>query len=290
MGSAPVQSRERALVRRQALRVLAETKTMAAPVPVSRVAHRLGLRVGYELSELVEGEHRSLGKTVPSDAAWLGILEDLHGLYVPGVHPQVHVRPGLSRARRRFVIAHEIGHHVYNHDVVRRHPDGFGGESNRLELVADSFAVELLCVGSEFTDRLEQSADPRSPIALDEVLTLASRFGITVFTALRRLTETGTRDYLLVTVRLGRHPGTLRTIVHSSARWRDKFGEPSVVVNESTEFGRTSLNLLSRHEAHEADETALSTQSARLLGPLPVASQTLVTQRSIHCLIQSVAR
>ena len=96
----------------------------------------------------------------------------------------IEVRGGADERRRRFTIAHEIGHFVLGHEKVA--PER-GGETNmagrRLEREADLFAAELLMPEHLVRQAaLEDGADPHR---------LADRFEVSVQAMSVRLRRLG---------------------------------------------------------------------------------------------------
>ncbi len=105
---------------------------------------------------------------------------DLLGYYSPMFH-RIVVRLGMTRAQRRWILAHEIGHAFYGHAC-------HGSRTyDRAERQADKYAAELLIDPAEYA-RLEQlNADQHW---------LAEEFGVSVdcifayeFYCLTRLTN-----------------------------------------------------------------------------------------------------
>ena len=66
----------------------------------------------------------------------------------------IHVYPGLSSGRRRFTIAHELGHAFM--ETTGPRPPRSGRE---LEVICDRFAVEILMPRRAFTGRVGRSPD-----------------------------------------------------------------------------------------------------------------------------------
>lgn len=96
------------------------------PVNLEKIAADLGVRI----------------KPLPSD------LLHLSGMYVrnDGGAPAVFYNMTDSNVRRRFTIAHELGHHVLNHGDSLRDPAAHFSLSNfdTKEVAANRFAAELL--------------------------------------------------------------------------------------------------------------------------------------------------
>lgn len=84
---------------------------------------------------------------------------------------------GLPPGRRRFTIAHELGHAFF--EQTGRNSPRRGAE---LERICDLFAVELL-MPEQLTKNCLRSAEPRS------VFDIASRFEVSISAAMYRFTE-----------------------------------------------------------------------------------------------------
>jgi len=104
-----------------AWRILLDCGVDHLPVRTSVICKALGVR-------LVEGE----------------IAQDGYSTVVKGV-PYIVVKQSLSNARKRFTVAHELGHiilgHVGRFELVNREPDP---EDNTIEQAANVFASRLL--------------------------------------------------------------------------------------------------------------------------------------------------
>lgn len=122
------------VVRAQAERLLSDCGVTAPPVPVERIAKALGVRV-----------HR-----VPFE-------DDLSGLiFIDGQRPVIGVNSRHHPNRRRFTVAHELGHFVLHKEVLAgqvhvdrgfrvlmRDANSASGMDGR-EIEANQFAAELL--------------------------------------------------------------------------------------------------------------------------------------------------
>jgi Zn-dependent peptidase ImmA (M78 family) len=100
-------------------------------------------------------------------------------LWVNGTQPAV---------RRRFTLAHELGH-VWCRHQGRLEVDSVGilsdGTKNPIEVQANAFAAELLLPKAAVRGLLD-----RAP-SLEEVVVLAARYGVSALVALFRLTSAG---------------------------------------------------------------------------------------------------
>ncbi|MDQ2631123.1 MAG: ImmA/IrrE family metallo-endopeptidase, partial [Actinomycetota bacterium] len=102
---------------------------------------------------------------------------------------EVFVQPGLYEPRRRFVLAHEIGHAALeDHRLVFAHLDDdkrLDPEfEDRLESQANHFSIELLSKG----DRLRQEFDGSQP-TIANLRRVTSHFGISLQAGARRIAE-----------------------------------------------------------------------------------------------------
>lgn len=108
-----------------AWQILRREKIRALPVDVVEICRRLGIKVL---------EHAELDHEVGD-----GLSCILGGV------PYVFVRPGQSRQRCRFTVAHELGHillgHVGKYELVNREPSP---HDDPVEQAANIFAARLL--------------------------------------------------------------------------------------------------------------------------------------------------
>lgn len=108
-----------------AWQILRREKIRALPVDVVQICRRLGIKVL---------EHAELAPEVGD-----GLSCILGGV------PYVFIRPGQSRQRCRFTVAHELGHillgHVGKYELVNREPSP---QDDPVEQAANIFAARLL--------------------------------------------------------------------------------------------------------------------------------------------------
>jgi len=149
--------------------LLAKAAVKRPPVPVDRIAERCGVR----LHELAPGED-----------GISGLLLELETGAVIGFATE-------TRARQRFTIAHELGHHLLRHyrqfhiDPERTASDGHPpGYDWRDEREANDFAAELLMPASWVAHQFRLNGD-----AAD----LATRFGVSKQAMGYRLVNLGLR-------------------------------------------------------------------------------------------------
>ena len=106
-----------------------EANQQTAPVKVIKIAHQFGLRVFVEnLRPAISGK---LYQDTESQAGW-----------------SISVNKTHVKTRRRFTIAHEIGHYVLHRDLARGmiEDDTFyrSSLSNKEETEANKFAADVL--------------------------------------------------------------------------------------------------------------------------------------------------
>ena len=108
-----------------AWQILRREKVRALPVDVVQICRRLGMKVL---------EHAELAPEVG----------DGFSCFLGGV-PYIFIRPGQSRQRCRFTVAHELGHillgHVGKYQLVNREPSP---QDDPVEQAANIFAARLL--------------------------------------------------------------------------------------------------------------------------------------------------
>lgn len=156
----------RTRAREAAVELLRWAKVEEPPVPVERLAKRLGAEVRYE----------------PLDGDLSGMLFREEGRTIIGVNA-LH-----SKSRQRFTIAHELGHlqlhegygiHVDHRFPIRRKRDERSSQGLDLdEIEANGFAAELLMP----TEMLERDLDDTDPDYEDDELArrLADRYRVSL--------------------------------------------------------------------------------------------------------------
>jgi Zn-dependent peptidase ImmA (M78 family) len=89
--------------------------------------------------------------------------------------------------RRRFTLAHELGHHVlHGTGMIDRDSDVFGSPSSPREQQANAFAAEFLVPLVAVQNWMERE-EPNGEVDLDVVVRLAAFFGISATAARIRL-------------------------------------------------------------------------------------------------------
>jgi Zn-dependent peptidase ImmA (M78 family) len=147
-----------------------ESLRLEPPVDLERVAERLGI-----------------------DVYWEEFVEQIDGMYirVPGAPPVIAVNSSYLKphARRRFTLAHEIGHHLLGRqksDVARPFSlDGLKTRKTPVERACDRFAALLLMpepIVRQWFDDL--SANPENRVAI-----MAQRFDVSIWAMRVRLRE-----------------------------------------------------------------------------------------------------
>jgi len=146
-------------IRRKVDRLLRENRVARPPVPVERIAERCGLDVRY----------------APMDGDLSGAL--IHN----GNEVYIGVNSLQSRNRRRFTIAHELGHFVLHEgiyvdkDFRINWRDGNSSKAvNPEEMEANRFAAELLMP----TDLLVRDIESLRRVDLAALDPLARRYGV----------------------------------------------------------------------------------------------------------------
>jgi Zn-dependent peptidase ImmA (M78 family) len=145
--------------------VIAELAVTSAPVPVEKIARKLGVQVRY----------------APFDGEISGMSNVRDGVSIIGVNNLHHPH------RQRFTLAHELGHVLLHADVLERHVHLDRGSLYRNSLssagtdarekVANAFASELLIPAP----LLEHAIDDRLDLEDDEAVgRLAKRFKVSL--------------------------------------------------------------------------------------------------------------
>ena len=149
-----------------------ETLQLEAPVDLNRVAARLGI-------EVIERE----------------FVEEVDGVYlrIPGAPPIIGINKCYLKplSRRRFTLAHEIGHHLLGHRVASSSKlfffDAAGTRRTMMERACDRFAAFLLmpkALMEQYYQELSHNSEQRINI-------MADRFGVSAWALKRRLSELG---------------------------------------------------------------------------------------------------
>lgn len=149
-----------------------ETLQLDAPVDLNRVAARLGL-------DVTEKE----------------FVEEIDGFYlrIPGAPPVIAINNSYTKpiSRRRFTLAHEIGHHLLGHRISPSNKlfffDTSGTRRTMMERACDKFAALLLMP----KNLVEQYYQDLSHNSEQRINIMADRFGVSAWALKRRLSELG---------------------------------------------------------------------------------------------------
>lgn len=138
------------------------------PVDLRAVVARLGIKLKKEL-----------------------MSPDVFGIYMRTASGTavIGVNSGMTYERQRFTCAHEIGHHLFCHDLpgelfVKLRSD----KKHPREREADRFAVELLMPGNIIIKHAKELGYPEYP---DKLYNLCAKFGVSVSAMHIRLRELG---------------------------------------------------------------------------------------------------
>lgn len=222
-------------IRAQAVRLLRRSDAIGVfPTPLEQVMEIAGLVAAGEIL-LDDNERRSLRKK-------FGGLVDLVLQKLQGVihfrAREVWVQSELHEMKKRFVVAHEIGHDVlpWQHDLF-----AYLDDEQRLrqdvrisyEREANQAAIELLAQG----DLLRKHADD-SELSTQLFLDLSSQFGISIQGASRRIVEETRQDAALaIRFRKGGYVGPPH--LYSSRSFSNRFGW-RMLPGEAEEAARTA--------------------------------------------------
>lgn len=167
-------------IRHKAERLLAESGELTLPIRVERIA-----------------------KTLKLDVLQMDLGSDIAGMLVSdGATSKICVRKQDARVRRRFTIAHEIGHfylahkfsgdqrvHVDRGHVIRfRSPKSSTGE-DLMEVEANQFAASLLMPAHLLREEVEACGG--APVSDIAVTRLAEKFDVSEQAMTIRLTVLG---------------------------------------------------------------------------------------------------
>lgn len=162
--------------RTAAANLLEDASVTAPPVPVERIARRLGAQLRYE----------------PFEGDLSGLLFQETGQAIIGVNAS------HSKARQRFTIAHELGHLILHHQGrlhidrnyrVHRRDEVSALGINVDEMVANAFAAELLMPAMMLERDLHAHAIDYEDDAL--LRRLAERYKVSLQAMIFRLTNLG---------------------------------------------------------------------------------------------------
>jgi Zn-dependent peptidase ImmA (M78 family) len=179
----------RARAERAAQEILDEQKIRRPPIDVERIAAGLNISVVYE--------------PLASDTSAVLIRE-------PDGSQHIGVNALHSATRRRFSVAHELGHArlhfrgqttreteaVFDRPLEMMFRDGTASEgSNRLEIDANAFAAALLMPADMIKSELRRVLQDTPEIRIDSATdTLAHQFGVSAQAMRFRLVNLGLLD------------------------------------------------------------------------------------------------
>jgi len=165
-----------ALARRKALEILQAARVKKPPVPLEKLAASLGAILRYEP---FAGELSGTVYRRPEGGAVIGI-NSLH-----------------SAARKRFTLAHELGHlllhkdeklHVDEQSPIGLRTDLSSTATDANEIEANQFAAELLMPEKFLIKDLEELPSLEADVAIDR---LAKRYEVSTESMTIRLSKLG---------------------------------------------------------------------------------------------------
>lgn len=161
-------------------RVLSELNIREIPIPVEKIAEKLGAKVSYE----------------PFDGK-----DEVSGVLIKeGERVVIGINSSHAKTRQRFTVAHEIGHLVLKHrgdifvdKTVRINRDSKSALAiDKSEIEANGFAAALLMPGAlliqEFQKRLKKNSDKFDSMIIAQ---LAKAFNVSSQAMEHRLNNLG---------------------------------------------------------------------------------------------------
>lgn len=112
--------------------------------------------------------------------------QDLAGCLT--THPVIWVNGRHAPVRRRFTVAHELGHHCCEHGPILDPVTNFSDSRDPREVQANAFAAELLM------PRAGVEAIVDGAPTLEDAVRLAAHFGVSALAARHRLRALGLAD------------------------------------------------------------------------------------------------
>lgn len=158
----------------KASHLLNHLKITSLPINVEKICEDLGISITLSDFREIEATHKHVisGAIITSN--------DSKKIFVNIIDPPV---------RRRFTIAHELGHYFLHHnheESVEITTVSFRGKSNSAEREADLFAAELLMPENMVRER-------HSKMALPLLWVLADNFNVSRIAMKKRLNSLGLR-------------------------------------------------------------------------------------------------
>jgi transcriptional regulator with XRE-family HTH domain len=211
---------ERRIIRSQVLALLRRSDALGIiPTPLDHVLEVAGLVAAGEI-RLDEREKRDLRRVFGSLVDT--VLNKLQGV----IHlraREIWVQPDMYALKKRFVIAHEIGHDILPAHRERAYLDDDKRLRHEVELAyereANHAAIEILAQG----DRLRREADD-SPLTITLLSELSSKYQISMQAISRYVVEQTQRQAAL-TLRFRGNTGAVGPMhVYCSASFESQFG------------------------------------------------------------------
>ncbi len=235
---------ERKTIRTHALALLRKSDALGVfPTPLEQLMEVAQLVAAGEIT-LDLDERRKLRDKFGS------LLDKALDLLQGAIHRrsrEVWIQPELHEMRRRFVLAHEIGHDVlpWQHELAYLDDDQRLREDVRIkfEREANQAAIELLAQG----DALRSEADD-SPLTVSLVSSLSGKYEISLQAIARRITEESRKDAAMTIRFRGRGGGVGPYHVYCSRTFETRFG-----------WAASRLPTEARSAAREAAETGCPT-------------------------------
>ena len=173
------------------------------------VRSRLGLGANDPVNDLLDSVEDGLGIAV----SVLDLGKEVAGAYlVRRDTPFILINGNDFKYRRRFTLAHELGHHELGHAAVADPTGNIGGTSSEdpREREANLFAGELLAPASGVHALVESMGHP--PMTVNVAAHVAHEFGISIPAAFVRLSQAGlvtpeARDRIQAALDRGDHRG-----------------------------------------------------------------------------------
>lgn len=138
-------------------KILIDMDITALPVPIISICRKLNIFVGYD-EELIGGSNDGYSTITPTGA-------------------KIAINPSCNKQRKRFTIAHELGHilldHVGKYELVNREPSS---EDNPIEQAANVFASRLLAPACVLKGCDVQSAAEISKLCDISIMSAEYRF------------------------------------------------------------------------------------------------------------------
>lgn len=235
---------ERKTIQTHALALLRKSDALGVfPTPLEQLMEVAELVAAGEITLDLDERRKLRDKFGP-------LLDKALNLLQGAIHRktrEVWIQPDLHEMRRRFVLAHEIGHDVlpWQHELAYLDDDQRLGENVRIkfEREANQAAIELLAQG----DALRSEADD-SPLTVSLVSSLSGKYEISLQATARRITEES-RKAAAMTIRFrGRGGGVGPYHVYCSRTFEARFG-----------WAATRPPTEARSAAREAAETSCPT-------------------------------